>query len=125
MPALNHRAISTLIVAIWLAGILSALWTIEAYKATPGKAGSTPARAPQNTVPDGVPGRLQLIMFVHPQCPCSRASLAELTEILAEEPSAAAVEIVFVRPPGAGSTWNDTPLWTAATQLAGVRVSSD
>ena len=40
-----------------------------------------------------------LVMFVHPHCPCTRASLAELTAILTRCNGKVACRLVFVRPP--------------------------
>jgi len=64
-------------------------------------------------------------MFVHPKCPCSQASLAELAEILAEVPGIADALVVFVKPDGAEGDWDQTPLRASAKQLRGVCVLSD
>lgn len=114
-----------LILALWLTGTLTALWAIEAYKAIPGDVESTPVRA-SNSFPARPPSdRPQLLLFVHPKCPCSRASVSELAEILAEEPGAVAAEVVLVRPAGADAGWEQSPLSAAAAKLPGVRVTID
>jgi hypothetical protein len=64
-------------------------------------------------------------MFLHPQCPCSKASLNELAEIVAREPNKANVEIVFVNPKGAGPDWARTSLREQAATLPSVRLIDD
>src|SRR6188474_2588938 len=59
-----------------------------------------------------------IAMFVHPECPCSYASLAELAEISAVVP--AVIVVVFAGPVVAGASWE------AAGRIAGsVRVVDD
>src|SRR2546421_7651309 len=42
--------------------------------------------------------RPTLLMFLHPHCPCSRASLAELSVLASECRDRAAFQVVVVRP---------------------------
>jgi hypothetical protein len=66
-----------------------------------------------------------LVMFVHPHCPCTRASLAELTAILTRCNGKVASKVIFVRPPGFDSVWEQTDLWRTAKRLPGVDVEVD
>src|SRR5712671_5581051 len=54
------------------------------YKSTPGEMAEAPARWPQGTRLQRVAGRPTLVMFAHPKCACTRASLAELNRLAAE-----------------------------------------
>ncbi len=56
-------------------------------------------------------------MFVHPRCPCSRASLDELDAIMNTEGEAAAATVVFLRPEGAASGWEQTDTWESAGRI--------
>ena len=53
-------------------------------------------------------------MFVHPHCPCSRASLAELNLLATECRDRFALRIVFVRPEGLPQGSEDSSLSSAA-----------
>ena len=57
-----------------------------------------------------------LVLFAHPQCSCTRASLGEFAEILARATTRPRTYIVFLKPVGFGVDWEKTDLWRAATQ---------
>ena len=69
-------------VAAWGVAVVLGLLYLEAYAARPGDDGAPPAVWPAESriQPDG--RRPTVLIFLHPQCPCSRASLAELTYIV-------------------------------------------
>ena len=68
-------------------------------------------------------GRATLVMFAHPQCGCSRASVGELAIIMAHENVNASV--FFYRPPTESPEWAKTDLWQAAAAIPGVHVFED
>jgi hypothetical protein len=49
-------------------------------------------------------------MFVHPRCPCTRASLGELSRIVARHPSDVDVHVVAIRPDGFPAGWEQGDL---------------
>lgn len=57
------------------------LWS---YKLAPGAVGAVPASWPAASELPRTAGRATVVLFAHPRCPCTRASLAELGA-LAEE----------------------------------------
>ena len=64
-------------------------------------------------------------MTLHPQCPCSRASLTELAEIMARSEGRLEARILFVQPADAPADWLDGELWRRAKTIPGVTVSVD
>src|SRR6185437_9083110 len=66
-----------------------------------------------------------LIMVAHPRCPCTRASVAELAQIMAHSLGKVNAFVLFVKPPGAGADWDDTGLRRSATSIPGVTVLTD
>ena len=66
-----------------------------------------------------------LVMFVHPQCPCTRASLTELARLLTRCHGEVAARLVFVRPAGVEDGWEQTDLLHTAYELPGVEVVVD
>jgi glyoxylase-like metal-dependent hydrolase (beta-lactamase superfamily II) len=64
-------------------------------------------------------------MFVHPRCPCSRASLAELREIMAQANGRLNAFVLFLRPQGTADVWEHTATWAAAQDIPGVAVRVD
>jgi hypothetical protein len=61
--------------------------------------------------------RFAIVMFVHPDCPCSRASLAELEKIAAGSRKNHSITIVFSSAGGA--------LWAQAGRLVGATLVVD
>jgi len=101
------------------------LYALEAYKATPGDVGQTPPHFSDFESQSVARGRPRLLMFVHPLCPCSRASLAELAEIMARNPGKVDTEVIFVKPANAGASWDHSSLWKLASNIPDVRLVCD
>jgi hypothetical protein len=105
--------------AVWLGAVVAGFAAWENYDAAPGDAPRAAAAATTGT------GRWELVVFAHPYCPCTRASLAELAELLTECPAAPRVRVLFVRPAGAVDGWERGDSWTAAAELPGAEVACD
>lgn len=88
---------------------------------TPGPVAPAPAHWPTASAIHRTPGKSTLVVFVHPHCPCSRATLSELDAIV--EPRAALVDawVVFLRPPSTQEGWEKTDTWTTAEHIPGTR----
>lgn len=96
--------------SLWIAGTVA--WfaivglgagAIFAHATTPGAQGAAPLQWPaESSLAEPATG-FTLVMFVHPECPCSRASLAELAEIANSAPRAA-IQIVYSHTDG-GDSW--------------------
>jgi hypothetical protein len=110
----------------WLAGIgigLSVLWQ---YEHAPGAVVEpAPSSWPSLAGIDRVPGRATLVMLVHPQCPCSRASVGELALVMARGQGLVDAHVLFYRPAGVSDDWHKTDLWSAAAAIPGVDVAVD
>jgi hypothetical protein len=91
----------------------------------PGKAASAPELWPSSS---GIPKdqtRPALVLVAHPRCPCTRASLSELSRLLAQLSEQPAVHILFVIPDGVEAGWHDTDLWRRAGNIPNTRVQLD
>lgn len=66
-----------------------------------------------------------LILFAHPRCPCTMASLAELEEIEKSTAGRAEYHVFFVRPTGEPAGWERTAAWEAAAHIPHVDVRTD
>jgi hypothetical protein len=71
------------------------------------------------------PERPTLVMFLHPQCPCSRASLAELERLATQCRDRFSLRIVFVHPQGLPRDSEHSSLRSAAQRILGAVVSTD
>jgi hypothetical protein len=112
------------LLAAWVVLIASGAAGLQVYKTTAGSPGHPPDQVPSTAVDRQSDGP-RLTLFVHPRCPCSRASLHEFQEIVARAPAGVRAEVVFVRPPGVTEGWERGNLWDEANALRGVRVTVD
>ena len=64
-------------------------------------------------------------MLAHPQCPCTRASVAELAQVMARVQGKVRAYVLFYTPPESSVEWQDTDLRRSAAQIPGVTVLSD
>ena len=64
-------------------------------------------------------------MFVHPHCPCSRASIAQLASILTRFPGKVRAHVVVYKPSGVDDRWMTMDIGSDAAILPGVTVMPD
>src|SRR4051794_31602620 len=64
---------------------------------------------------------LTLLMFAHPRCPCTRASLEELKAVLAIARGKVTAEVLFLSPSRKPSLWTLADRWHEATAIPGLR----
>jgi hypothetical protein len=105
-------------IALWLGAIGAGYGRLLRYASTAGAAVPVPEAAAPST------GRWRLVMFVHPRCPCSRASVSELGGILARAVDRLDVEVLLVDPDGQ-RVEVDPQLTHLIAALPGVRVRRD
>jgi hypothetical protein len=112
-------------VAIWVAALVAGLVLLHGYAATPGRSGICPQTWPVGGTVIADPTRASLVMLVHPRCPCSRASLAQLERIMAVCRPHLAANILFLEPRVPTALWRDTQLWRRAAAIPGARCIPD
>jgi hypothetical protein len=95
------------------------------YETTPGATAPAYSAWPAGSRLNRDPARPTLVMFVHPRCPCSRASLNELTALLSRCEGRVAVQIVFFKPAGFDDGWERTGLFETAQRTPGALVFCD
>ena len=69
--------------------------------------------------------RDSLIVFAHPKCPCTRATLGELNHLLAQCKRPVAVQVWFLKPAGFPDDWTRSDLWRMAAAIPSVSVHED
>ena len=128
MTKMSYLKTSTLVV-LWLSVValgFRGLLRYEAIAAQPATlAGVWPCAS---LLSRSTASPFTLLMFVHPHCPCSAASLSELNAIKTKCPDLA-VSVLFLKPAGLTSRlskdWERDSLWQRAATIPGVRLISD
>ncbi len=69
--------------------------------------------------------RPTLMLFVHPQCPCTKATFDELDELRLQTNDRLAVTIVFTIPANVPTGWEKGELLTMAEKMQGIHVVLD
>jgi hypothetical protein len=128
-PAEPRRSRARIAIAVgvlaWVAGVAWGLQKIESYSSTPGMAATAPAQWPGSALVAPRAGRPTLVMFIHPQCSCTRASLEELKAILDKTSGAISAWVVVLKPNGMNDEWTHSSTWETARNLRGVTVVID
>ena len=116
-----------IIAALLIWGVIVGLgWMmLSRYENAPGLAQVAPEHWPSVSQIPRTPGLPILVMFVHPHCPCSRASMSELSLIMAHCQKKVRTVVIFVRPENFTEEWVKTDLWNSALHIPGVEVMVD
>jgi hypothetical protein len=69
--------------------------------------------------------RCTLVLFAHPHCPCTRASINSLDEIMKRCGDRLTAYVQFVRPQPCPTDWERTELWDSAAAIPGVTAIVD
>jgi hypothetical protein len=120
-----RRAVVPAVIVGWLAAIGLGMHTLLAYSFAPGRVAEASARWPESSGLARDRSRPTLVMFAHPRCPCSRASVGELAQLMTNAHGRLAARVVVVRPAGTPEGWERTDIWTSAAAIPGVIVVSD
>lgn len=95
------------------------------YQNTPGAAARAPEQWPRQSALTPDDSTATLVMFVHPHCPCTRASLSELEIILARCQQQQRTYVVFLQPGQFDDGWSQSGLWDYAQSLPQVTCHVD
>lgn len=113
------------LLAAWGLAVAGGMLLMAAYAASPGEAGAPPVRWPAGTAIPLDGRRPTLLIFVHPRCPCSRASLDELAALLDRCGGRVAARAVVYRPRHGDEGWSPPDLRRALAGIPGLDVCTD
>jgi hypothetical protein len=109
----------------WLCGVVASFTVFALYEATPN---SAPLAVQYFPSASGIPraaGKPTLLMFVHPRCACSRASLAELQRLLTQLNDKVEATLVLQSVSGEDPLAQTTDVVLKARALTGVAFRVD
>ena len=120
-----RKAFLPIVIVIWLCAIGVGLRFVLAYENSPGTVGGVPKTWPAESGVELSPDSPTLVMMVHPHCPCSRASVSELSLLLAQVQGRVTANVLFVRPKGVPKNWEIAELWASVARMPGVKLNVD
>jgi len=110
-----------LLLSVWATACLTGFLLLWNYSFTPGETEEAPLKIPSHFQD----GRFHLLMSIHPRCPCTKASLAELHRILAKTKGKMGVSILVYMPRGEQREWQNGALLNEAKSISAVSIISD
>lgn len=119
------RLLAIGVFALWAMGVGAGLQMLWSYENAPGRAASAPAAWPETSLLAAPGGRPVVVVALHPQCPCSRATVAELARLAARAVQPPDILALVVAGPGFDESLVRSDLWRAAERIPGVRVVRD
>ena len=103
----------------WLFALLAIVGCLVAYETQPA-----PAAASSSTT-DDAPPRWRMDIYAHPRCPCTRASIEELSRLASRLGDRVDLRFWFFRPEREADAWAHSTSWNNAAAIPGATVSTD
>ena len=101
------------------------MYVVNEYGSKPGLAADAPPLWPEETSIERGLGGYTLLMMVHPQCPCSRASLNELQNIMKKSRDNIQAVLLFYHPEEEEPNWSEVQLWSLAQDIPNTQLVKD
>src|SRR5262249_51116753 len=124
-PATLRKAIFTAVVLLWGVSVFYGARVLLRYETGAGEPGQPPSSWPRTTRLARSEGRFMLVMLAHPDCPCTRAGMKELEQLMARVGSKMDTFVVFRKPEQRQEEAESSALWKTAAAIPGVTVSHD
>lgn len=117
----------TVLIAITLWGLLIAggFFLLFEHEFEPGRSAHPPREWPTESKIARATDKPTLVIFAHPHCPCTRATIDELARIVADCRQRLHVVVMFLRPADFESQWTHSELWASALDVPNTRVMED
>lgn len=115
----------TVVGAGWLFGVACGMHCLWSYESTPGPTAVASATWPDRSGISRSEDRFTLLLFAHPRCPCTRASVAELSRLMDRCRDQIDARVLLYTPANAAADWPRTEIWQSAEAIPGVSVVPD
>ncbi len=129
MNALNTSRLTAFLVGIWGCCVALAVVGFAWYDVRPAQSSViAPPVLPASAqiIAHNLPQRPVVAMFVHPRCPCSRASLKEFSSVVRNLSNDADFRVIFFKPASQNLDWvRRDNLFATASGMKNVAVSID
>jgi hypothetical protein len=110
---------------VWATALSIGFAILGRYKSTPADQHRPPASWPAASRIPRTPDRPTLLVFAHPRCPCTQATVSELGRLMARVPGRVAAYVLMVEPAGVPADWASTGLAQRAAAVPGVTLVRD
>jgi len=116
----SARVVQGALLLSWAGAVALGFVVLMGYQNAPGRPAEAPPTWPMASSLQPAEAQGTLIVFAHPQCPCTRATMGELERILRYVQDAVTTYVLFVQPEGHSDEWVRDDLWRRAVAMPGV-----
>jgi hypothetical protein len=117
---LSAKYIQVVLLVGWAALVGLGFVVLMGYQNAPGRPAAAPSEWPSTSVLQPHASQGTLIVFTHPHCPCTRATMGELERVLRYVQGDVKTYVVFVQPDGYTEEWVRSDLWKRTETLPAV-----
>jgi hypothetical protein len=121
----SRRTLLGALIATWLTSVVVGFGLITASDVRPATKGVPRTEWPATSQLPRSDTGWTLVMFAHPRCPCSRASIDELARVANACSGLVQVHLALVLPPGTDGSFAQTSLLGDAARIPGVHIFLD
>jgi hypothetical protein len=122
---LRSNQVLAVVGVVWVLAVTAGLRDMLNYEDGPAEPGEPPTEWPNGSVISRKPGMPTILLFAHPKCPCTDATIGELSLLMTRLQGKAIAAVFFWRPVNVPDAWEKTKLWQSAEAIPGVSVFSD
>lgn len=106
---------------LWATAVLVGFTALTSYEFDAGTSAQAPQRWPADASITPASAHGTLLVFAHPRCPCTRATVRELEQLLHRAAGTVETTVFFVQPEGYDAAWvQEADLWRLAERIPGV-----
>jgi hypothetical protein len=125
MGRFNRLVVWVIALSAWGSAVAAGSWVLMKYETTAGRSGKTVSQWPIGSIIPLAKDRYTLVMFAHPKCPCTRASIEGLNGLMARRPGRLSVYVLFYRPSNYSESWTQSDFWRSARSIHTLQVAMD
>lgn len=123
--AREGRAIVWCTVAIWAIGVLAVSGALVRYSYGVGDRGAPVDAWPASVSISRATDAWTVVMFAHPHCPCTRASVSELARLQTDCRTRCELIVVIYCAPDEGDAWSDGAVRDGVARIPGAGIVLD
>jgi hypothetical protein len=122
---MKPRMIIATAITVWLS--ICAFLTIQLieFGTRPGQKAQIGGEFPADSKIKLAPGKFTVVAFLHPQCPCSKASVGELEELMGRCDHNATAYALFLKPTGCSDKFAKSDLFEQTSRIKGLHAIVD
>ena len=110
---------------LWVVAIAVGGTVLLRYASTAGDIGNSPQGWPAASHLSLFPDAATLVLSVHPHCPCTRASVVELNDLMLALRGRLKAYVLVIKPGDFPEGWEKTDILSSAKRIPGVEVLTD